>query len=345
MHAEELGSLRVSLVSTVLNEYGSLPGWLDALRIQTRFPDECIVVDGGSNDGTLEALRSCRMPFEISIEECPGAGISAGRNIAISRATGDIVIVTDAGTQAQPDWLARLVEPLERDPNVDLVAGFFEGTGDTFWARTLVATTLPAAREVNPNRFLPSSRSLAFRRSWFDHGFRYPEWLDYCEDVVFDLQLRRAGANQCFAPAARVRFEPRRGPVAYFKQYYRYARGDGKAGLFARRHAIRYGTYMVAVTVLARQSKFEIAAGTLLGLIYIRRSVTRYRALRDGRGPASRSFVVAIVLIAAQRFIGDVAKMIGYPVGLVWRVRRDRDWRLWKTGWVRRMPSGDLPRF
>ena len=30
---------------------------------------------------------------------------------------------------------------------------------------------------------------------------------------------------------------------AFWHQYFRYARGDGKAGLFAKRHAIRYATY------------------------------------------------------------------------------------------------------
>lgn len=336
---------RVSLIATVLNEYGSIPGWLRGLRNQTRFPDECIIVDGGSTDGTLELLRAAELPFEMKILVRPGANISTGRNAAIAEASGDIIVATDAGTEALPDWLARLIEPLERETGVDISAGFFEANARTFWARALAAATLPDATEIEPDTFLPSSRSVAFLRSWFDQGFAYPEWLDYCEDVVLDLQLRRAGARQVFVPEARVRFEPRRGPGAFFRQYYRYARGDGKAGLFARRHAIRYTTYFGLALVIARRRPVELAVATILGCVYISPNVRRYHQWYREEARKPVKLIGAVALIALQRLIGDIAKMIGYPAGLVWRVRRDRDWRLWRTTWVRRRGAGDLQRF
>lgn len=337
--------LRVSLVATLLNEYGSLPQWLRGLRNQTRLPDECIIVDGGSTDGTLELLQAADLPFPTTILVRPGVNISAGRNAAIRKASGDIIAVTDAGTEARPDWLARLVEPLESCPAVDIAAGFFEAEAGTFWEQTLVATTLPDAAEVDPDRFLPSSRSVAFRRAWIEYGFGYPEWLDYCEDVVLDLQLRRAGARQVFVPEARVRFAPRRGPVAFSRQYFRYARGDGKAGLFARRHAIRYVTYSGLLAVLARRRPHEIAVAGVLGAIYITPNVRRYRRWNGAASPGIGCWLGVVGMIGFQRLIGDVAKMIGYPVGLVWRARRDRSLKLWKTTWVNRLDSGDLPRF
>src|SRR5690606_319440 len=53
-----------------------------------------------------------------------------------------------------------------------------------------------------------------------------------------------------FAPDARVAFRPRGSLRSFFRQYYLYARGDGKADLWRKRHAARYLTYLVAAPVV-----------------------------------------------------------------------------------------------
>ena len=58
------------------------------------------------------------------------------------------------------------------------------------WARRCC----PTRDEVDPATFLPSSRSVAFRKAAWAAVGGYPEWLDYCEDLVFDLSLRERGA-------------------------------------------------------------------------------------------------------------------------------------------------------
>ena len=107
------------------------------------------------------------------------------------------------------------------------------------------ATVLPTLDEIDPVRFLPSSRSVAFTRSAWEASGGYPEWLDYCEDLIFDFRLRDLYQPFAFAPQAVVHFRPRSSLPSFFKQYYQYARGDGKADLWRKRHAIRYLTYLV----------------------------------------------------------------------------------------------------
>ncbi len=338
-----MSATSVSVVATVLNEYGSLPGWLNGLAAQTRLPDECLIVDGGSTDGTLELLSSTQLPFPIRILSAPGANISTGRNIGIASASGDVVAITDAGTVAEPDWLASLIAPFELSPNVDVSAGFFRPETPDRWTYALAAATLPDAEEIDEDRFLPSSRSVAVRRRWFEAGFSYPEWLDYCEDLVFDLQLRRAGARQVTARDAIVRFMPRRGPRSFFRQYYAYARGDGKAGLFFARHCIRYASYGVAALIVARRRPRELGLLALAGAAHLLKVFKRIRR-RSRESRSGGSLGSALALATAQIVLGDVAKMLGYPAGLLWRVRRDGNGRLWKTGWQQRTSSGDLPR-
>jgi cellulose synthase/poly-beta-1,6-N-acetylglucosamine synthase-like glycosyltransferase len=336
--------LSVSLVATVLNEYDSLPGWLAGLSAQTVFPDECVIVDGGSSDGTYEYLRAARPPFPMRVIRRPGCTISQGRNAAIDEAFGDVIATTDAGTRAKPDWLERLVEPFHHSEEVDVVAGFFEPVERGIWSSTLGAATLPDAAEIEPAAFLASSRSLAVRRAWFEGGFRYPQWLDFCEDVVLDFQLRRAGARQVFEPNAVVEFEVRPSPLAFARQYFRYARGDGKAGLFAKRHMARYTSYGLATAVLARRRRTELAAAAALGLLYLRAPIVRYLRRRSGTRLGPLELAQALGLIAFQKVLGDNAKMAGYPAGIVWRITRDRSPKLWKTGWASRARDGSVRR-
>lgn len=112
------------------------------------------------------------------------------------------------------------------------------------------AAVLPLANEINPATFLPSSRSVALRKSAAEAVGGYPEWLDYCEDLIFDLRLKQVAAPFVFAPDALVYFRPRSSLRAFFKQYYLYARGDGKADLWRKRHIIRYLTYLVFVPLI-----------------------------------------------------------------------------------------------
>ncbi len=332
----------VSVVATVYNEAPNIDEWLDALLEQSRSPDEIVIADGGSNDGTIAAIerRCSRSDIPIVFIVSPGANISQGRNLAIERASGSLIAVTDAGTRASVDWLERIIAPLERG-EADVVAGFFVPRLRSRWERALAATTLPDAAEIAAQRFLPSSRSMAFRRCWFDTGVRYPEWLDFCEDVVWDLAMKRAGARFAFASDARVTFSVRPSPRSFGLQYFRYARGDGKAGLFARRHALRYATYVGLGLALKRQHARELLFTAILGVAYVARPLVRLRARDRAIGLRARDSLAIVPLVITLRALGDGAKMVGYPVGLCWRIRRFGGLG-WRTAWPRVSPTGAL---
>lgn len=311
---------------TVLNEADSLRGVLESLGAQTRPPDEVVVCDGGSRDGTLALLRAYTTRLPLTVLERPGANIAQGRNAAIQAARGDLIAVTDAGVRCEPDWLAQLTAPFA-DPRVPAVAGFFQSDPQSVFEIALGATTLPEARDVNAATFLPSSRSVAFRKTAWQAAGGYPEWLDYCEDVIFDLALRRQAGPFTFAPAARVHFRPRVSVRAFARQYYLYARGDGKANLFPRQHAIRYCAYLGVAPLLAYAaltvSPWLWLAGLAAGLAYVRvplrRAWPRLAALRWLDRLRGLAFIPLI------RVTGDLAKMIGYPAGVLWRLRRPRE--------------------
>lgn len=316
---------RVSVIATVKNEAGSIQELLDSLALQSRPPDEVIVADGGSTDGTLERLRAERR-LPLRVIEAPGTNIAQGRNRAIAAAQGEIIAVTDAGVRLHPHWLARLIRPFEERPETMVVAGFFLPDPRTPFEVAMAATVLPERREIRPDRFWPSSRSIAFRKTAWEAVGGYPEWLDYCEDLVFDFALYERFGPFVFVPEAVVYFRPRPTLRAFFLQYYRYARGDGKADLWRLRHAIRYSTYLGLIPALAGLSLGVhplFALGYLLGAwLYLRVPYRRlFRLWKDYAWPDRIRMALWIPWI---RVWGDLAKMCGYPVGVWWRWRHFR---------------------
>jgi glycosyltransferase involved in cell wall biosynthesis len=323
----------VSLVVTVRDEGASIASLLASIAAQTRPPDEIVIVDGGSTDDTVAVLERWRARLPLQVLVRPGANISAGRNAGIAAARGAIVAVTDAGVRLAPDWLASLVAPFEAVAAADapaVVAGFFAPDPQTPFETAMGATVLPTLADVEPATFLPSSRSIAFRRAAWARVGGYPEWLDYCEDLVFDLALRETGTRSSFAPGAVAHFRPRGSLRVFWQQYFRYARGDGKAGLFARRHAIRYATYAGFVLFLLRGRRVPLLwpLALLGGVAYVRRPYARLLPWLGTLTPRGRAQATALVPVI--RLVGDLAKMAGYPVGLLWRWRRygwRGDWR------------------
>ena len=324
----------ISLITTILNEGESIRPLLDSICQQTKLPDEFIVVDGGSTDNTVDILRDyeTQLPLKIIIE--PGCNISEGRNRAITAAQGKIVAITDAGVKLAPVWLEKITAPLLDDETMTVVAGFFEADPQTVFEVALGATTLPLAREIDPATFLPSSRSVALRKSAAVDVEMYPEWLDYCEDLIFDLRLKATQPEFGFAPEAIAHFRPRTSMRSFFKQYYLYARGDGKADLWRKRHLIRYITYLLIVpgVFLAGLLLHPVLWGLYLvgGVIYLGQPYRRLPVVMQASPDKSiMAWVQVILLVPLIRVVGDVAKMLGYPVGWRWRIRHNSpQWRI-----------------
>ena len=121
----------------------------------------------------------------------------------------------------------------------------------------------------------------------------------------------------------------RRGPAApaagkrsKVSSISRSARGDGKADLWRKRHAARYLAYGLGPIVLLVGVWYKRLwlVAVVLGGAYL---VTPYRRLAPWLptlAPMER--LEALAWVPVIRLVGDVAKMLGYPAGVWWRLRR-----------------------
>ena len=93
---------------------------LASLREQVELPFEAIVVDDGSGDGTAAAVRRSH-PWAKLIAKERNAGLSAGRNSALSLIEGRLVLMLDADTEVRPGAVEALARVLDEQPEVGLV--------------------------------------------------------------------------------------------------------------------------------------------------------------------------------------------------------------------------------
>jgi glycosyltransferase involved in cell wall biosynthesis len=305
--------MKVSLIATVLDAADHVGGFLASVAAQERPPDEVVIVDGGSTDGTLEILRASG---GITVIEEPGANISRGRNVAIAHATHDVIAVADADCGYGPGWLGALLAPIEA--GADVAMGVTAPVVDSFFD-ACVASNLPVdPGMVDEDTFLPSARSVAFRRDAIDAVGGYPEWLAIGEDTWVDLRWRERALDMRLAPDAVAAWRPRDDLAALWRQYFRYARGDGEAAMHPERHAIRFGTYAGLALAVGSRRRWPKALALVGALTYAGEPVRR--TWRRRSDPAERA--LAVVAVPAFLAFTDAAKMAGYVAGLLRRARR-----------------------
>jgi glycosyltransferase involved in cell wall biosynthesis len=315
----------VSLVCTVRNEADNIAALLDSMLDQTHPADEIIVNDCGSRDATaaiVERYIAAGLPIRLVRG---GHNIPSGRNNAIRHARGPLIASTDAGLTLDRRWLESIVAPLKSGA-ADVVGGFFRPAPRSLFELALGATNYRQLEEIDPTHFLPFGKSVAFRKEAWQQVGGYPEWASHCEDLLFALALQRAGYRFAFAPGALVLFRPRESLRAFARQYFLYARGDGVANLWPRRHLLRYVTY-ISAGLLAGMALSQPRLGRrawLLGLLgsgayaYTRAPLRRLHARAPALAPHELAMTTA--LIPAIRLVGDLAKMAGYPVGVLQRL-------------------------
>lgn len=219
----------ISVISTVYNEADSIGALLDSLAKQTRRPDEVVVADAGSTDGTRAILEASTMT-SLRVINAPG-NRSAGRNAAIAASTGDLIASIDGGCVADPEWLDRLLGPFET--GASWVAGFYRINGPTSLATCIGLVMVYVEEELKRNEevFIPSARSVAFtRRAWEEVG-GFPDHVEFAEDTLFGNRLLAAGHQPALALDAVVQWTPPPNLRALFRTAYRWGAGDADAGI------------------------------------------------------------------------------------------------------------------
>ncbi|HET6550588.1 MAG TPA: glycosyltransferase [Solirubrobacter sp.] len=197
--------LSIDVAVAVFNRYDLTERCLAQLREQTR-EHRAIVCDDGSTDGTAERLQR-DWPEARVVAHQANRGFARATNAAAAAGDGDVVVLLNNDVDFGPEFLERLVAPLERDAGLGSVAAVCLRPG----GRTIDSVGLTADRTLSPFARLqsrpagdaartspvlagPSGTAAAYRReAWNTLDGLDERIFAYGEDFDLALRLRTAG--------------------------------------------------------------------------------------------------------------------------------------------------------
>jgi len=110
---------------------------MDSIQMQTFGQWEHVVVDDGSDDGTAEEVsrRAAKDPrLQYIRRNGPISGANVCRNLGLRESRADLIVFLDADDLLEPNCLARRVEIMERNRDLDfavsLMGAFLKTPGD-----------------------------------------------------------------------------------------------------------------------------------------------------------------------------------------------------------------------
>lgn len=96
------------------DEEAKLPGCLDSLVREPRVVGEIVVVDDASTDGTVAVAR--RYTDKVVVHPHEGENFDLNKNVGMTMATGDWVLLIDADERLTPEGAAALARLLATEP-------------------------------------------------------------------------------------------------------------------------------------------------------------------------------------------------------------------------------------
>ena len=320
----------VAVVMTVKNDPVGCATTLSSLAIQTRKPEEIIVVDGGSTDDTTRLIRQYATSLpQLQLVEAAGANIARGRNIGTGQTASDVIATTDSGCRAERDWLEKLIAPFETEPDVEFVAGFYRIDGRTLLEEVVGLATMRGQLEpADAGTFNPSARSVAFTRALWSRAGGWPEWVCFSEDTLFDHKVRRMNVRWRFAGDAVVHWRPRSSLYAVARQFYNYGTGRGHTQIDAASFAYNLRNLLLVLASGALYIATPWAAPLfwlLLGYFYVWAFHDKASRIAERTGRRAAYPLCLLVMVVIM-----LSNLAGYLVGSGqrWRDRRRFQHRL-----------------
>jgi glycosyltransferase involved in cell wall biosynthesis len=308
--------MKVSFIATVLNEQNTVEKFLDSIFSQTRVPDEIIIVDGGSTDNTISEISKFKFPThdtKVRIKLIFKKGNrSVGRNEAIKNASNEIIACSDSGCILDKDWIENIIKPF-KNKGVDVVAGYYGGLAKTNFQKCLIPYVLVMPDRVIDSNFLPSSRSMAFKKYIWQKAGRFPEKYNNNEDYVFARKLKSINAKIAFEKSAIAFWIPRENIKDAFIMFYRFALGDAESHIYRPKVVLIFLRYIVALGLIFMSyiSRSSLILNTfyLMLITYIAWAIAKnYKYVKN---------ISALYYLPLIQIISDFAVILGTARGLL----------------------------
>lgn len=224
----------LTVVVVTWNGRPLLGSCLQALAAQERRPDEVVVVDNGSTDGTVEWLRALHPEVRI-VSLSSNTGFASGVNAGVLASQGDLVALLNNDVIAEPSWLSALEHALQ-EPTVSFAApkildaqgSNIDSAGD-YIDRAFTAhqhghgQTDDGTWDVPRSLIAACAAATLYRRAVLEADGGMPgDFFAYFEDADVCLRAAARGMSGRYVPQAQVRHatSSTSSRVTGFKRYH-----------------------------------------------------------------------------------------------------------------------------
>lgn len=205
---------KVSVVIPTHNSWQTLQSCISSIQRQTLSPDEIIIIDNASSDGTYEKVKS-KFPECKLIKLSKNTGVTGGRNkgIEVSSSKTDFILFFDHDMVADKKMLEELVKPAEMDDQIGIVTPkiyydddkkriWSAGTGINLWTgqilfrggRDIGQYERSEEVQVAPAVLLVKKKVLDRLKGFDDRYFATYEDTDFC------FRAKKWGLKVFYAP-------------------------------------------------------------------------------------------------------------------------------------------------
>jgi len=210
--------ITISIVN--LNGKNYLGQCLDSIK-EMEYPMdriEIIVVDNGSNDGSVEFVKLNYPEIRI-IKNDKNMGFAYGNNQAAAEASGEYIAFLNNDMKVDKNWLIELLRPIYKDKEtiasgskvlsfngkeIDFVGGMINFEGKGFQIDYGVPTDKDKHNEYQYLPFVNGGAMLINRQVFLDAGGFDEDFFAYYEDVDLGWRLWILGYKVIFSPKSIV---------------------------------------------------------------------------------------------------------------------------------------------
>jgi glycosyltransferase involved in cell wall biosynthesis len=209
-----------------LNEERTIEGQLRALEGQEwGRPWEVIVVDNGSEDGSVAVIEGYRgrLPGLRVVDASEKRSQAHALNVGVRDARAEAVAFCDADDEVAPDWVARMGDALL---DHELVGCAADGVKlNEPWAREVRIVQRDRPSELWFPPYLPfaGSGGLGVRRQVHERAGGFDESMPVLFDVDFCVRAQELGVEFVHLPEAVIHYRFRHGWREIFGQARKYA--------------------------------------------------------------------------------------------------------------------------
>lgn len=195
-------------VSVIIVNYNAgkyLRPCVESLLAQTLTNFECVLIDNGSTDGSLDSLPELDARFTL-IKAGENLGFAMANNRAVEKVSADWIALLNPDAFARPDWLEKGLAAQDALPNTAMIGSTqylaldpdkFDGLGDEYHAFGVAWRAgfgKPAGAVVTREAFGPCGAGAFYDRHVFQELGGFDEsFFCYHEDVDLAFRMRLAG--------------------------------------------------------------------------------------------------------------------------------------------------------